>query len=283
VSRAAACDPQSGRGAQSAACRAAAAVRGGQAFSDWDNLRVANVRGRDRQTIPDGKLCSGGIDSFAGLDLPRGDWPSTRLTGGRAFTLTYRSTIPHKGTFKLYLTKDGYDPSRPLRWSDLDTRPFVTAVDPSLQGGAYRIKGTLPADRTGRHVLYTIWQNTDTPDTYYSCSDVVLTGSAAAPGTGSEGAQEPEESEESQDPGGTGTSKAPVVPAPSEGDDSQEAPAEAPTSAPPEGSPGLSDPVPAGSSGSTESDVLPLAAATGALVLAAAAAIAAATLRRRRS
>jgi chitin-binding protein len=25
-------------------------------------------------------------------------------------------------------------------------------------------------------VIYTIWQNSETPDTYYSCSDVLLTG-----------------------------------------------------------------------------------------------------------
>lgn len=30
-------------------------------------------------------------------------------------------------------------------------------------------------------MLYTVWRNSDTPDTYYSCSDLVLTGDTAQP------------------------------------------------------------------------------------------------------
>ena len=34
--------------------------------------------------------------------------------------------------------------------------------------------------RTGRHLLYIVWQNSSTPDTYYSCSDLVFPEPAAA-------------------------------------------------------------------------------------------------------
>lgn len=130
-----------------------------------------------------------GLPAYKGLNLARADWPSTRMTPGATFTLSYSSTIPHTGTFKLYLSKPGYDPTKPLKWSDLPTKPFATATDPALVNGAYRIKATLPSDRTGRQMLYTIWQNTSTSDTYYSCSDVVFPtasgGGAAAPTTSS--------------------------------------------------------------------------------------------------
>nr|WTB10658.1 lytic polysaccharide monooxygenase [Streptomyces antimycoticus] len=178
VSRTFACSPDGGSAARSAACRAARAANGPEA-ADWDNLRIAGVAGEDRERVPDGKLCSGGLEAYRGLDLARADWPSTRLPAGAELTLTYRSTIPHTGTFELYLTKEGYAPARPLKWSDLEAKPFATAKDPALVDDAYRIKATLPADRTGRQLLYTIWRNTSTPDTYYSCSDVVL--GAAAP------------------------------------------------------------------------------------------------------
>ncbi|WUD77641.1 lytic polysaccharide monooxygenase [Streptomyces sp. NBC_00510] len=180
VSRAAACASGSGQYVGTAACRAAAAANGGsRPFADWDNLRVAGVAGRDRQVIPDGKLCSGGLAAFRGLDLPRSDWPATRLTPGAAFTMAYGTTIPHQGTFRLYLTKEGYDPTRPLTWSSLASDPFVKVTDPPVSGGAYRIGGRLPSNRTGHHVLFTIWQNSSTPDTYYSCSDVVFPAAAA--------------------------------------------------------------------------------------------------------
>ena len=93
VSRAAACGPEGGLKAQSAACQAAVAASGVQAFEQWDNLRVARVNGRDREVIPDGKLCSAGIDEFKGLDLARTDWPATRLLAGAGFTFRYRAIL----------------------------------------------------------------------------------------------------------------------------------------------------------------------------------------------
>ncbi|MET8131225.1 lytic polysaccharide monooxygenase [Streptomyces sp. NPDC005251] len=179
VSRVVACSPEGGSLIRTSACRAAIAANGAP-FTAWDNLRVADVNGRDRSVIPDGKLCSGGLPAYKGLDLARADFPSTRLTSGAALTLKYSSTIAHTGTFKLYLTKQGYSATRPLKWSDLPEKPFATATDPAMVDGAYRIKATLPSGRTGRQMLFTIWQNSSTTDTYYSCSDVVFSGGSGA-------------------------------------------------------------------------------------------------------
>ncbi|MFF1544164.1 lytic polysaccharide monooxygenase [Streptomyces sp. NPDC058291] len=178
VSRVYACSPEGGAAARTAACRAAVDANGAS-FAAWDNLRVANVNGRDRQVVPDGQLCSGGLAAYKGLDLARADWPSTRLSPGGTLRMTYASTIAHTGTFKLYLTKPGYNPSKPPTWSDLPERPFAEVKDPPLTNGAYRFTAKLPADRTGRQMLYTIWQNSSTPDTYYSCSDVVFSTSVS--------------------------------------------------------------------------------------------------------
>ncbi|MGW7263806.1 lytic polysaccharide monooxygenase [Streptomyces sp. NPDC054842] len=224
VSRVVACSPEGGSRTGSAACRAAIAANGAP-FTAWDNLRVAGVDGRDRQVIPDGRLCSGGLAAYRGLDLARADWPATRLAPGAPLTLAYSSTIPHTGTFRLYLTKPGYDPAKPLTWSDLPTRPFATATDPSLVKGAYRIGAKLPADRSGRHVLFTVWQNSSTADTYYSCSDVVFprAGNGAAKDTGAAGAGAPAKPTKAAKPAPATTpepSKAPpttgAAPAPAE-------------------------------------------------------------------
>jgi chitin-binding protein len=180
LSRAAACGTEGGATATTAACRAARAANGAATFADWDNLRVAGVEGRDREVIPDGRLCSAGLAAFRGLDLPRPDWPTTTLTSGAAMTFTYRATIAHPGEFRFYVTRAGYDPTAPLRWADLEPAPFLRVADPPLRDGAYRMKGTLPT-RTGRQLIYTIWQNAGT-DTYYSCSDVVFRAPAAAAG-----------------------------------------------------------------------------------------------------
>jgi len=183
VSRVYACSPE-GHAARTAACRAAIAASAPGAFAEWDNLRVPDVNGRDRQLIPDGQLCSGGLAAYHGLDLARADWPTTTLTAGARYTFTYRTTIPHAGSFRMYVTRDGYDPTRPLRWSDLESTPFLTVRNPRIAGGAYVMPGRLPADKAGRQLIYTIWQTTSTPDTYYSCSDVVFTGAAAGTAAG---------------------------------------------------------------------------------------------------
>jgi chitin-binding protein len=187
VSRAAACGNERPKTARSAACKAAVKVSGASMRGAWDNLRVANVAGKDRQVIPNGKLCSGGLPAFSGLDLARADWPATKLRTGAAFTFRYRGTIPHKGTFRMYVTKDSYDPTKPLRWADLEQRPFLKATDPKMADGSYVMKGRLPSGKSGRQLIYTIWQNSDTPDTYYSCSDVVFgTGGGGAVAAGTE-------------------------------------------------------------------------------------------------
>ncbi|MFK0281007.1 lytic polysaccharide monooxygenase [Streptomyces sp. NPDC090499] len=178
VSRAYGCSP-SGGSAATAACKAAIAASG-QNFVAWDDVRVAGVDGRDRQVIPDGRLCSGGLPAYKGLDLAPADWPATELTPGARMTMTYAATIAHSGTFRLYLTKPGYDPAKPLTWSELPAQPFAEFKDPPLTNGAYHFSAVLPTDRTGRQVLYTVWQTSSTPDTYYSCSDVVFTAKKAA-------------------------------------------------------------------------------------------------------
>jgi chitin-binding protein len=180
LSRAAACGADSTLSAKAAACRAAAKVSGSVMPGEWDNLRIANVAGKDRAVIPDGKLCSGGLAGFKGLDLARSDWPATTLKPGASHTFEYRGTIAHRGTFRLYVTKSGYDPAKPLKWADLESKPFLKVTDPKLADGSYIFKGRLPSGRAGRHLIYTIWQNSDTPDTYYSCSDVIFKNRPAA-------------------------------------------------------------------------------------------------------
>jgi predicted carbohydrate-binding protein with CBM5 and CBM33 domain len=177
LSRTAACATD-GEQSGSAACVAARAANG-RTFGAFDNLRVPNVNGKDRDVIPDGSLCSGDLPEFQGLDLARADWPATKLAAGSTLAIRYRGTIAHQGTFRVYLTKQGYDPRQALGWDDLASKPILTVQDPPLRDGSYRMSAKLPGDRTGRHVLYVVWQNSSTPDTYYSCSDLQLKAPAA--------------------------------------------------------------------------------------------------------
>ncbi|HEY0002457.1 MAG TPA: lytic polysaccharide monooxygenase, partial [Actinoplanes sp.] len=132
----------------------------------------------DRKFVPDGQLCSGGIGNFRGLDLARDDFPATKVSGGQTLQIRYRTTIPHQGTFRVYLTRSAYDPEVALTWDDLGSKPLVEVTDPPVRDGAYRFSAKLP-QRTGRQILYVVWQTSSTPDTYYSCSDLAFQTAAA--------------------------------------------------------------------------------------------------------
>ncbi|CAL9626254.1 lytic polysaccharide monooxygenase auxiliary activity family 9 protein [Streptomyces sp. enrichment culture] len=184
VSRVSQCHAEGPESPKSAACKAAVAAGGTQALYDWNGIRIGNAAGKHQELIPDGKLCSAGDPAFKGLDLARADWPATGVSSG-SYTFKYRVTAPHKGTFKVYITKPGYDPSQPLGWGDLDlSAPVATATDPVASGGFYTFSGTLP-ERSGKHLLYAVWQRSDSPEAFYSCSDVTFGG--ADGGSGSNG------------------------------------------------------------------------------------------------
>jgi predicted carbohydrate-binding protein with CBM5 and CBM33 domain len=174
ISRSAAC-AGNGIKTSAAACKAAKAATDGF-IGAYDNLRIANVSD-DRKSVPDGKLCSGGLDAYRGLDLPRDDFPSTPVKSGEKLAISYRGTIPHQGEFRIFLTRPGYDPAKRLSWDDLGSKPLASFTDPPLTDGAYRMRVSLP-ERTGRQMLYVVWETSSTPDTYYSCSDLVFPAAA---------------------------------------------------------------------------------------------------------
>ncbi|WP_326621812.1 lytic polysaccharide monooxygenase [Streptomyces decoyicus] len=183
VSRVSACFAEGPESPKSAACKAAVQAGGTQALYDWNGVRDGNAGGQSRTRIPDGKLCSANSAEYKGLDLPRADWPSSTMRAG-SHTFHYKATAPHKGSFELYLTKSSYNPAKPLKWSDLESKPFAKVTDPKLTNGDYVFDGKVPA-RSGRHLIYSIWQRSDSPEAFYTCSDVVFGkgsgGSAAKP------------------------------------------------------------------------------------------------------
>ncbi|MEU2184648.1 lytic polysaccharide monooxygenase, partial [Streptomyces thermolilacinus] len=194
VSRVSACHAEGPESPDSAACRAAVAASGTQAFYDWNEVNIPDAAGRHRSVIPDGRLCGAGRDKYKGLDLPRADWPASTMTAG-PHTFRYRATAPHRGTFELYVTKPGYDPTKPLTWADLEDKPFAKVTDPKLVNGSYVFDGTVPA-RSGRHLVYSVWQRSDSPEAFYTCSDVVFGDGA---GTGGPTASVPSEQQIAKD------------------------------------------------------------------------------------
>lgn len=83
----------------------------------------------------------------------------------------------------MYVTKDSYDPTKPLTWDEMEDQPFLTVDHPPLNGTPARSRPTTPGPASsveqggaGRHIIYMVWQRSDSTETFYSCSDVVFDG-----------------------------------------------------------------------------------------------------------
>ena len=161
------------------ACAAAVAQGGKQPLWDWFANLISNNAGQHRQNIPDGQLC-GPTPKYAAFNMARTDWPTTALQSGATITIRYNAWAPHPGTWYQYITKDGWNPNQPLRWSDLEDTPFDQVTNPPINGSGpdgaeYTWSARLPV-KQGRHIIYSVWQRSDSPEAFFNCSDVTFGG-----------------------------------------------------------------------------------------------------------
>jgi len=146
-----------------------------QALYDWMEINILDADGRHRELIPDGELCSAGREKYEALDTPSLNWPTKTLTKNTRglYEFEYEATAPHATEyFRFYITKPGYTPDRPVRWDDLELFYDTGPLPPEMN---LLVKSDLPT-RFGRHMLYQIWQRSDSPEAFYSCSDVMFGG-----------------------------------------------------------------------------------------------------------
>ena len=159
------------------------AVNGNYPFYNWFGNLLSNAAGGHESAVPDGNLC-GPQAAFSGARRPGTDWPTTTMQSGAQTVFQFAAWAKHPGTFYQYVTKDGWDPTQPLKWSDLETVPFDQITNPPVrsggpQGDEYYWTATLP-NKTGRHIIYSIWARSDSQETFYNCSDVMFQGTTSS-------------------------------------------------------------------------------------------------------
>ncbi|MFI7382143.1 lytic polysaccharide monooxygenase [Streptomyces sp. NPDC049813] len=164
------------------ACQAAVRQTGTTPLYNWFAVLDSNAGGRGAGYVPDGTLCSAGDRSpyaFSPYNAARTDWPVTHLTSGATIQVKYSNWAHHPGTFHVYVTKDGFDPARPLGWSDLEKVQSVQNPPhdggPGTEAGHYYWDLRLP-QRTGRHIMFVQWVRSDSQENFFSCSDLAFDG-----------------------------------------------------------------------------------------------------------
>jgi predicted carbohydrate-binding protein with CBM5 and CBM33 domain len=152
------------------------------AMWNWNGLYREQVAGNHQGAVPDGQLCSAGHTQsgrYNAMDTI-GDWKAT--TVGNSFTVQLFDQALHGADYVwVYVSNPGFNPrTQALKWSDL-TRVAEVGKTPASQwiavDGGVRID--LPvalSGRTGRAVVYTIWQASHMDQSYYFCSDIDFGG-----------------------------------------------------------------------------------------------------------
>jgi predicted carbohydrate-binding protein with CBM5 and CBM33 domain len=171
---------------QNPACQAAIAQSGPTPLFNWFAVgnRAGTTSGQTAGFIPDGKICSGNSNyfDFSGFDLVRNDWPKTHLTSGSTIQIRYNKWAAHPGSWRLYMTKPTWDPTKPLTWAQIQSTPFSTVTDPASVGNPgsvdsyYFWNAGLPTGLTGYQIIVSVWARSDSTETFYGCSDVVFDG-----------------------------------------------------------------------------------------------------------
>lgn len=160
------------------ACIAAKAAGSGGLYTIQE-VAVGGVRDNHEYFIPDGRLCSAGRSNLFGMDLARTDWPATNVSAG-PLQFVWTNTAAHKTMyFRYYITREGYNFAQPLRWSDLEL-----IYDSGKEPAEAISRHTVPMpQRTGRHIVYSIWQRDwelDAAEGFYQCVDVNYGGGSTS-------------------------------------------------------------------------------------------------------
>ncbi len=129
----------------------------------------------------DGKLASAG-GLFGGvLDQQTATrWWKNPVAAG-PLTVAWQYTAAHRTSqWRYYLTKPGWDPNAPLTRSELELIATVPH-DGSAASGNPTHTITIPADRSGYHILYAVWDVADTSNAFYNTIDLDVGAAGANP------------------------------------------------------------------------------------------------------
>ncbi|UGS25648.1 lytic polysaccharide monooxygenase [Microbacterium resistens] len=127
----------------------------------------------------DGKLGSVGRADAVNLDQQSPErWKKNEVKVGQELTIAWHYTAPHQTTdWRYYITKNGWDQNKPLTRADLQPlAEYKQAMGPATNTPSHKV--TLPADHTGNHVIYAVWDVADTSNAFYNMVDLHIDGQA---------------------------------------------------------------------------------------------------------
>ncbi len=140
----------------------------------YEPQSVEKTSGFPKGTMPpDGQLASAGISQYSQLDKQSlNAWTKNPMTAGPHEFVWYH-TAPHKTTnWRYYITKQNWDPNKPLTRNQFELTPFCT-INGNNQAPSIRLAMNCNVPpRTGYQVIYGVWEIADTSNSFYQAVDV---------------------------------------------------------------------------------------------------------------
>ena len=174
VSRVYKCFLEGPENPQTAPCEDMIAIGGTQPLYDWMEVNQFEANGQHLSLIPDGTLCAGGRDKYRGLNQARTDWVASSprynakgqmdlfiLPGPHTAPIIFVSTLP-----KIVMIR----PNRCV--GKIWKRPFAKSRKFEQVNMRYHMTCPSPGNKTGKHIIYNIWQRDLSPEAFYACIDV---------------------------------------------------------------------------------------------------------------
>ncbi|MDZ5432372.1 N-acetylglucosamine-binding protein GbpA [Pseudomonas fluorescens] len=144
----------------------------------------AGTGGAPLQGPVDGKIPSGGHSLFSALDAQSATrWHLTEIKD-RTIDFQWHYTAVHPATkHEYFITRNGWNPNESLKRATFESTPFCT-VDGGNQKPSNSDKHncTIPADKSGQHVILAIWTVGDTDAAFYNAADVNILAEPELPG-----------------------------------------------------------------------------------------------------
>ncbi|WP_160105279.1 N-acetylglucosamine-binding protein GbpA [Pseudomonas izuensis] len=132
----------------------------------------------------DGKIASGGHSLFSAMDAQSATRWHLNEIKDRNIDFQWRYTAVHPATkHEYFISRNGWNPNESLKRATFESTPFCT-----IDGGNQKPESgakhncTLPADKTGQHVILAIWTVGDTDAAFYNATDVNIIAEAELPG-----------------------------------------------------------------------------------------------------
>lgn len=154
----------------------------------WEPQSVEGPGNFPQAGPADRNLCAGGNQRFSQLDDPRGgNWPAASVHSGQQVTFEWHILARHAtANWRYYITKPSWSPREPLTRADLVLTPFLWVDGRGQQPSSHvQHTATLP-NRSGRQMIYAVWEIGDTVNAFYQCIDVGF-GGGGGDGGGDDG------------------------------------------------------------------------------------------------